>query len=369
MGFTNVAWESRSTEQLARDLTDGPGPGSVGQAGAAWVRVADELASVSEEYGRVVDALTRSFSSQGADAAARRLIEFGQWLEAASLSAAGNGQRAEQAAVATSVAVLAMPTVSEAVEAQTTHDIMASLAAYNGAILDGRFVELDEAANAAQADASAVMYTYEQSCDGLAVPWDQPMPPDVSNGAALKAEEDAKKDCGSEGGGSGAGKTTGGHSAIAAPVPPPPRAPFKADSVASNARGASPVRAAAVAGAGASGAGGLGGYGPMAGLARADSSREHESSVPASTLAGGGETSAGLSGTEGSWLPAAARTDAPFTVSSVSWGPATTVFDELAGPESPELPAYADEPQGPLHQLSDRWVAHAVIGSDRGASA
>ena len=146
MGFTNVAWESRGTEQLARDLTDGPGPLSIGQAGAAWVRIANELSGISDEYNMVVARIKSSFSSEGGDAAARRLEEFGRWLQAISLSAAGNGQQAEEAAVANSVAVLAMPSVSEAVEARTEHDVMASLAAYNGAILDGHFAELDEAA-------------------------------------------------------------------------------------------------------------------------------------------------------------------------------------------------------------------------------
>src|SRR4051794_7359359 len=100
MGFTNVAWESRSTEQLARDLTEGAGPTSVGQAGGAWVRVADELARISAEYDAMVEKVKGAFMGQGGDAAARKLAEFGQWLQAASLSAAGNGERAEEAAVA-----------------------------------------------------------------------------------------------------------------------------------------------------------------------------------------------------------------------------------------------------------------------------
>ena len=58
--------------------------------------------------------------------------EFGRWLQAVSLSAAGNGERAEEAAVANGVAVMAMPNVSEAVEDRTAHDVMDSLAAYNG---------------------------------------------------------------------------------------------------------------------------------------------------------------------------------------------------------------------------------------------
>ena len=72
MGFTNVVWASRSTEQLARDLTDGPGPSSVGEAGAAWVRVANELASVSTDFDKLLARLQTVWDSQGSNAAAQR---------------------------------------------------------------------------------------------------------------------------------------------------------------------------------------------------------------------------------------------------------------------------------------------------------
>jgi len=89
MGFTNVAWESRSTEQLARDLTDGPGPKSVGEAGAAWVRVANEFASISEEYGKVVEKIKASFASDTADAMVGKLEEFGGWIQALTVGVPG----------------------------------------------------------------------------------------------------------------------------------------------------------------------------------------------------------------------------------------------------------------------------------------
>jgi PPE family len=362
MGFTNVAWESRSTEQLARDLTDGPGPVSVGQAGAAWVRVANELAGITEEYGKAVERIKSSFDSQGASAAAHKLEEFGTWLQAISLSAAGNGERAEEAAVANGVAVLAMPSVSEAIEAKTAQDMMASLAAYNGAILNGRFAEFDEAANEDQANASAVMYQYEEACSAVAVPWEQPLPPDVSNGAALQAEKDAKVagERASAGGAAGSGAVGGGAGTVPAPL-----APFRATDVKSS--GEPKALHAAAPGGGASGMGGMGGgYGPMAGLARGDNSREHQSSSVATTLDGGGEPGAGLSETDASWLPSARQSDAPFMVSGASWGPNTSVFDALAVPDEPDVPPYADEPERALEQVSQRWVAPAVIGVDKG---
>jgi hypothetical protein len=81
MGFTNVAWESRDGEQLARDLTDGPRPVSVGQAGGAFVRVANELADISADYVRIVVRIRIVLAGRGGDAAAGKLDEFGQWLK------------------------------------------------------------------------------------------------------------------------------------------------------------------------------------------------------------------------------------------------------------------------------------------------
>lgn len=65
MGFTNVAWELRSAGELARDLSDGLGPMSVSQVGAAWVRVADEWASISEEYDNPSKKIKNAFTAVG----------------------------------------------------------------------------------------------------------------------------------------------------------------------------------------------------------------------------------------------------------------------------------------------------------------
>jgi hypothetical protein len=364
VGFTNVAWESRGTEQLARDLTDGPGPLSVGQAGGAWVRIANELASVSEEYDKTVEGIKSSFRSQGGGAAARRLEEFGGWLQAISLSAAANGQQAEEAAVANSVAVLAMPNVSEVIEARTARDVMASLAAYNGAILDGHFAEFDEAAAADHADASAVMYQYEEQCAAMAAPWDQPLPPDVSHGAALTAEhhpETAADDA-------GAGEVRAGVGG-AVISPPAPLAPFQARAVKSSGQPKALPTSAAGGRGGVGGMSGMGGgYGPMAALGRGGSGRAHESWLSAGTLDGGGEPGASLSEVGDSWLPSAQPNDAPFILSDVSWGPNTSVFDDLATTPDEPAPGFADEPERTLEQVSDRWVSPPVIGSDKGLS-
>jgi PPE family len=355
MGFTNVVWESRSTAQLARDLTEGPGPASVGGAGAAWVRVANEFAAVSADYDKLVERLKTAWESESSTAAARKFEEFGKWLRDMSLAAATNGQRAEEAAVANTEAVLAMPSVSEAVAAKDMQDTMASLAAYNGAILNGNFAEFDEAARTHQANAATVMRQYEDAVTALAQPWEQPLPGQDSHGRAATAEHAAAS----------AGKGAAPVGGAAVTVPPMPLAAWTAPDVKSSADPKQLQRNAlgrAQTSVGGMGGMGAGGYAPMAAANRGGDSREYESTRPAGALDGGGEQAAGLSDSSPSWLPTAHHNDAEFTVSSVSWGPDSAIFDELAAPDQPEPALFADEPGRTLEQVSDRWVSPAVIG-------
>lgn len=361
MGFTNVVWASRSTEQLARDLTDGPGPASVGQAGAAWVRVANELASISGDFDKLLVRLRTVWDSQASSAAVQRLDEFGKWLQAVSLSAAANGQRAEEAAVANTVAVLAMPSVSEAVEARASQDMMASLAAYNGAVLTGRFAEFDEAATADQANAAAVMTQYEEAVAQMAVPWEQPPPPEVSKGNALAAEKTGE--------GAGGGGAAGG-GAGAGGIPAMPLSPMLANGPKSSSepKGLQRNGFGSVGGSAGAGMGGapMAPYAPMGAMGRGDQNHGYESTQPAAALDGAGEAAAGVSDSGQSWLPSTAQNDSPFMVSSVSWGPDTAVFDELAVPDDGQPEGFADEPERTLEQVDDRWVSPPVIGVDRG---
>jgi hypothetical protein len=359
VSFTNVVWESRSTEQLARDLTEGPGPGSVGDAGAAWVRVANELASVSADYDLLIARLRTSFDSAASAVMTRKLEEFGTWLQAISLGAAANGQRAEEAAVAGTVAILAMPSVPEAVEARAAADMLASLSAYNGSLLHGNFAEFDEAARADHANAAAVMRQYESAAAPLAQPWDQPLPQDICRGDALGAERRVAAADGASGGGGGGGGGGVGST-------PTPLAPWSARGVKAAAEATSVQRTGFAGGSSGASMGGAP-FAPMAGYGRgADQNRDYESMQIAGSLSGAGEAGAGLTQAEGPWLPAAAHSDAPFTVSSVSWTPDSGVFDDLAAREEPEPTMIAeDQPQQNLERVSDRWVAPPVIGRDR----
>src|SRR5262249_44010949 len=132
-----------------------------------------------------------------------------------------------EAAVANTEAVVAMPSVSEAVRAKDVQDMMASLAAYNGAILNGNFAEFDEAARTDQANAAAVMRQYEDAGTAMAPPWEQPLP-DAASHAATPATEPVAA---TAGGRAAAGAGAGGGSGIA----PMPLAAWTAPDVKSSA--------------------------------------------------------------------------------------------------------------------------------------
>jgi hypothetical protein len=252
-----------------------------------------------------------------------------------------------------------MPTVSEAVAAHDAQQMAASLSAYNGAILTGSFAQLDEAATANQADAAAVMNRYEDAVAEMAQPWEQPPPPQVTNGNALKAEKNGKSGGKGHGGGGGGGGAARQLTPAAANL-------VKASDEPKQLKKTGFTNSTTGSG-GAMGRGG--GYGPMGAMGRGQSEgREHESIRPAASLEGGGEPGAGLSDSGHSWLPAAQQNDSPFTVSNVSWGPNTAIFDDLAAPEPAAPEGFAEEPQRTLEQVSDRWVSPPVIGADHEAT-
>ncbi|SEH50602.1 PPE family protein [Mycolicibacterium rutilum] len=133
--------------QVVRDLTRGQGPGSLARACAAWDLIADEMASVADDYDAAVAELMRSLARTGADATALTLERFSRWLREISLCAAATAHRAERASIAHSVAVLALPAGSaEGSEADDRH-------------------------------ATQVMCEYRYACDVVTRPWRTPQPP------------------------------------------------------------------------------------------------------------------------------------------------------------------------------------------------
>jgi hypothetical protein len=72
---------------------------SVRAAGAAFVRFADQWATISTECDRVAEKNAGPIASRKEDAEACQLDEFGECLRSVGVSIAANGRQAEQAAV------------------------------------------------------------------------------------------------------------------------------------------------------------------------------------------------------------------------------------------------------------------------------
>ena len=282
-----------------------------------------------------------------------RLEAFGKWLHDMSLAAATNGQRAEEAAVANTEAVMAMPSVAEAVQAKDVQDMMASLAAYNGAILNGNFAEIDEAARTQQANAAAVMRQYEDAVTALAQPWQQPASRRSLPGRTRRRPTRRVR------------RVAAGEQPAAERVAVPYRCRCRrgqrpiSNLVRIQSRCPGPLLAAVARDSA--------GWAPavtrrwpgMAATARAGNTnrlgppgrwKAAASRVPASAMRG--------------HLGQPAAQPAEFTVSSVSWGPDSAIFDELAAAPEPVPEGFAEEPARTLEQVSDGWVSPPVIGAN-----
>ncbi len=170
------------------------------------------------------------------------------------------------------------------------------------------------------------------------MPWEQPPPPEVSKGNALAAEQNGHGEGG--GGAAGGGAGAGG-------IPAVPLSPMLANGLKSSAEPKGLQRLGAVGGSAGAGMGGapMAPYAPMGAMGRGDQNHGYESTQPAAALDGAGEAAAGVSDSGQSWLPSTGQNDSPFMVSSVSWGPDTAVFDELAVPDEGQPEGFADEPE------------------------
>ncbi len=225
-----------------------------------------------------------------------------------------------------------MPSVSEAVEAKAAQDMMASLAAYNGAVLTGNFAEFDEAATADQANAAAVMTQYEDAVAHFAQPWEQAAASAGIKGQRAQRRNRMRVASAGSGGSAGGGRWRGAVGSAGADdgqtksSRPPIQRTCRRPGLPPQVGPAQPAGTAAPR------------MPRWAAMGRGDHHGDYESTQPAAALEGAGEPGAGLSDSGQPWLPAAEQNDSPFMVSNVSWGPDTAVFDELAAPDGPRRP-------------------------------
>ncbi|WP_207840205.1 PPE domain-containing protein [Williamsia soli] len=192
-GFTNVVWQARPTEQLAKDLGDGAGLGSMADAGAGWTRLSAVLADAGVDYLRIMARLGISWESAHSDHAFAKLRTLAPWFVDAAAAAADNAGRVAAQCAATTVARLAMPNLPEIEVTKGVRDTAAAVGTALGTPIGGVAADAERALHDQKQRAARVMETYESASEPLARPWTNPPPPEVVSSVALASEEASRQ--------------------------------------------------------------------------------------------------------------------------------------------------------------------------------
>ncbi|MFD3507580.1 PPE domain-containing protein [Nocardia sp. NPDC058666] len=193
-GFTGTVWESRPSEQLARDLVTGAGASSAAEAGLAWGRLGVSFAATAVEYDRILGTLSTAWESENSSQVIERFRTLSDWLTSSATAAAGNAAQAESHALTYEIARLAMPDAQEVTALRDLQNLLESVGAAMGAPMLAKIAQAEDDADAAKAVAARVMRTYEAATERLATPWEhEPAPmvaPDVqANGGTLSTAD------------------------------------------------------------------------------------------------------------------------------------------------------------------------------------
>ncbi|MBA4025433.1 MAG: hypothetical protein C0482_24015 [Gordonia sp.] len=188
-GFTNVVWQARPTEQLARDLGDGAGVGSLADAGVGWTRLSAVLADSGADYLRIMARLGISWESAHSDQAFAKLGALAPWFGDAATAAADNAGRVAAQCAATTVARLAMPNLPEIEVTTGVRYTAAAVGAVLGTPIGGVAADAERALHDQKQRAARVMETYESASEPLARPWTNHSPPEVVSPTAMTSEE------------------------------------------------------------------------------------------------------------------------------------------------------------------------------------
>ncbi|WP_330233007.1 PPE family protein [Nocardia sp. NBC_00508] len=188
IGFTGVVWQARPTEQLARDLTTGPGAAPMADASTAWAKLAASFGAAVVEYDQIVAKIRESWRSGESEAVLERITKLRDWLVDAAAAAGQNAAKAGAQAVAHEVARLAMPHVVEIAALEAAKRGIEQAGAALGAPLVAAAAQVDSEQDLAKANAARVMQSYEAAATPLATPWEQQHPPVIASAAALEAE-------------------------------------------------------------------------------------------------------------------------------------------------------------------------------------
>ncbi|MFI6172422.1 PPE domain-containing protein [Nocardia sp. NPDC051052] len=187
-GFTGTVWDAVPAEQLAHELTTGPGVVPMAEAGFAYTALSARLSDAALEYHGILSVVGNAWGSHSSQDALAQLAQLGGWLDASAAAARSNAAAGAQQAAAYEIAQLAMPHVAEVSQAlHTAEDLIKG--SLLGGPLAGVLDTAEQQLDALREQAAQVMRTYEAASEQLATPWQPDPAPAVSDGAALLAEE------------------------------------------------------------------------------------------------------------------------------------------------------------------------------------
>ncbi|WP_067695640.1 PPE domain-containing protein [Nocardia jejuensis] len=190
-GFTDVVWDARQPEQLARDLVTGAGAIPAAEAGVAWGRLSAGFAAAAIEYERILENLGTAWESKNSSAFIERIRALRDWFTSSAAAAASNALQAESHAAAYELARLAMPDAGDVEKIRDLQRTLEQLGTALGAPILSKAAGVDADADAAKAVAARVMRTYEAATEPLSTPWEAQAPPPITEGMATSVVETA----------------------------------------------------------------------------------------------------------------------------------------------------------------------------------
>ncbi|MFW0797739.1 PPE domain-containing protein [Gordonia sp. CPCC 205515] len=194
VGFTGVIWEARPADRLAHDLHDGLGPVHLAESGAAWAKLGAELVDIGVEYGKILADLGLHWESSSYNHAFTKLTQMVPWFADAASHAAFTAGKAEEQAVATTVALTAMPNPVEIAATEAIQDALSHVHMAAGSPLHAVAADTERAHQDQKQRASRVMESYERATTQVSAPWQQPNPPKIVAADALNAEVAAARE-------------------------------------------------------------------------------------------------------------------------------------------------------------------------------
>lgn len=188
VGFTGTIWEAVPPEQLAGELTTGPGVTPMAETGLAYAALAVGLGEAGAEFRAILSAVGEAWGSESSEEGIAQLAQLADWFDDITTAARHNAAAAAQQAASYELAQLTMPDVGEVIDAIRTAEQMVA-GSLLGAPLAGLFDAAEYQVDALRTHAAQVMRSYEAGSEPLAVAWEQEQAPAVSAGAALLAEQ------------------------------------------------------------------------------------------------------------------------------------------------------------------------------------